>query len=136
MDALRFNTAIAKLIELNNHVTKLAATPREVAEPMVLMLAPLVPHVAEELWHRLGHTDTVTYIEFPVADPALLLDDTVEYPVQINGKVRARITVPNGYGISDVQFAALADANVIAAIGGAEPKKVIVVSGKMVSVVL
>ena len=94
MDALRFNTAIAKLIELNNHVTKLAATPREVAEPMVLMLAPLVPHVAEELWHRLGHDDTVTYTEFPVADPALLVDDTVEYPVQVNGKVRGRITVP------------------------------------------
>ena len=62
MDALRFNTAIAKLIELNNAVTKLDATPREVAEPMVLMAAPLVPHIAEELWRRLGHADTITYV--------------------------------------------------------------------------
>ena len=93
MDALRFNTAIAKLIELNNAVTKLDATPREVAEPMVLMLAPLVPHIAEELWRRLGHDDTITYVDFPVADPALLVDDTIEVPVQVNGKVRGHIDV-------------------------------------------
>ncbi len=80
MDALRFNTAIAKLIELNNAVTKLDATPREIAEPMVLMAAPLVPHVAEELWRRLGHADTITYVGFPEADPALLVDDMVEVP--------------------------------------------------------
>ena len=72
MNELRFNTAIAKLIELNNGVTKLDSTPREVAEPMVQMLAPLVPHLAEELWRRLGHDETITYVEFPVADPALL----------------------------------------------------------------
>jgi leucyl-tRNA synthetase len=136
MDALRFNTAIAKLIELNNHVTKLAATPREVAEPMVLMLAPLVPHVAEELWHRLGHPDTVTYTGFPIADPALLLDDTVEYPVQVNGKVRGHITVPVDADRDAVEQAALADPKVVAAIDGAVPKKVIVVPGKMVNVVV
>ena len=67
---------------------------REVAEPMVLMVAPLVPHIAEELWRKLGHDETVTYLDFPVADPAFLVDDTIELPVQINGKVRGRITVP------------------------------------------
>ncbi|MEX2628054.1 MAG: leucine--tRNA ligase, partial [Ilumatobacteraceae bacterium] len=93
MEALRFNTAIARLIELNNHVTKGGTLSREVAEPMVLMLAPLVPHVAEELWRRLGHDDTVTLERFPEPDPDLLVDDTVEYPVQVNGKVRGRVTV-------------------------------------------
>ena len=94
MEALRFNTAIAKLIELNNHLTKVGgAVAREVAEPLVLMLAPFAPHVAEELWRRLGHEGTITYVPFPVADPALLVDDTVEYPVQVNGKVRGHITV-------------------------------------------
>ena len=136
MAALRFNTAIAKLIELNNHVTKLDATPREVAEPMVLMLAPLVPHVAEELWCRLGHTDTVTYERFPAADPDLLVDDTVEYPVQVNGKVRGRITVHADADAATVEALALADHKVVAAIGGAAPKKVIVVPGRMVNVVV
>ncbi len=79
----------------NNHVTAKGATttPREVAEGLVLMVAPLAPHIAEELWHRLGHDDSVVYAPFPEADPALLVEDTVEIPVQVKGKVRAHITV-------------------------------------------
>ncbi len=136
MEALRFNTAIARLIELNNHVTKLDATPREVADTMVLMLGPLVPHVAEELWRRLGHTGTITHEAFPIADPAFLVDDTVEYPVQVNGKVRGRITVAADADPATVEAAALADDKVAAATGGAPPKKVIVVPGRMVNVVV
>ena len=136
MDALRFNTAIAKLIELNNHVTKLDATPREVAEPMVVMLAPLVPHVGEELWRMLGYDDTITYVQFPVADPALLVDDTIEVPVQVNGKVRGRITVAADADKSTLETAALADEKVIAAVDGATPKKVVVVPGRMVNIVV
>ena len=112
MEALRFNTAIAKLVELNNHVTKLDATPREIAEPIVLMVAPLVPHIAEELWRKLGHTDTVTYLDFPVADPALLVDDMIELPVQVNGKVRGRITVAADADAGAIEAAALADEKV------------------------
>ncbi len=95
MANLRFNTAIAKLTELNNHVTAkgAATTPREVAEPLALMVAPLAPHIAEELWHRLGHSDSVVYAPFPEADAALLVEDTVEIPVQVKGKVRAHLTV-------------------------------------------
>ena len=136
MDALRFNTAIAKLIELNNHVTKLSATPREVAEAMVLMVAPLAPHVGEELWHRLGHDDTVTYSRFPEADPALLVDETVEVPVQINGKVRSRVVVAGDADAATIEAAALADDKVVAALGGGVAKKVIVVPGRMVNVVV
>ena len=136
MEALRFNTAIAKLVELNNHVTKLEATPREIAEPIVLMVAPLVPHVAEELWRKLGHTETVTYLDFPVADPALLVDDVIELPVQVNGKVRARITVAADAGAGAIEAAALSDEKVTAALGGATPKKVIVVPGRMVNLVV
>ena len=136
MDALRFNTAIAKLIELNNAVTKLDATPREVAEPMVIMLAPLVPHIAEELWRKLGHTDTITYVAFPVADPALLVDDTIEVPVQINGKVRGRIDVAADADAATIEATALADDKIAAIVDGAAPKKVIVVPGRMVNIVL
>jgi leucyl-tRNA synthetase len=136
MNALRFNTAIAKLIELNNAVTKLDATPREVAEPMVIMLAPLVPHIAEELWRLLGHDDTITYVSFPTADPALLVDDTVEVPVQINGKVRGRIDVATDADAATIEATALADDKIAAIIDGATPKKVIVVPGRMVNIVL
>src|SRR6476660_7578095 len=96
MATLGFNTAIAKLITLNNrltHVAQESGAPREVVEPLVLMLAPLAPHAAEELWSRLGHAETLTYEDFPVADPTWLVVDTLEYPVQVNGKVRGRVVV-------------------------------------------
>jgi leucyl-tRNA synthetase len=136
IEGLRHNTAIAKLIELNNHLTKTGVTPREVAEPLVLMLSPFAPHIGEELWRRLGHDDTVAYVPFPEADPALLVDETVEYPVQVNGKLRGHITVPVDAPADDVEAAALAEPRVAAAVGEATPKKVIVVPGRMVNVVV
>ncbi|MEM8925394.1 MAG: leucine--tRNA ligase [Actinomycetota bacterium] len=135
MDGLRFNTAIAKITELNNELTKAEGpTPREVAEPLTLMLAPLVPHIAEELWSLLGHETSVVYAPFPVADEALLVDENVEIPVQVKGKVRARITVPADVADDDLQAVALADPAIAALLEG-EPRKVIVVSGKLVNVV-
>jgi len=135
LDNLRFNTAIAKLIEFNNHLTKLGGCPADMAEPLVKMLAPLAPHVAEELWQKLGHADSVTYEPFPVANPALLVADTVEYPVQINGKVRSRVTVAAGAETDTVQAVALADEKVQAALAGGVPKKIIVIPGRMVNIV-
>jgi len=137
VEGLRFNTAIAKLIELNNHLTKLAGpVPREVAEPLVQMVAPFAPHIGEEMWARLGHDGGITYVAFPVADPALLVDDTVEYPVQVNGKVRGKVTVAADADAATVEAAALAEARVAASLGGATPKKVIVVPGRMVNIVV
>ncbi|WP_030488954.1 leucine--tRNA ligase [Micromonospora chokoriensis] len=133
MDGIRFNTAIAKLIQLTNGLTGLSATPREVAEPLVLMVAPFAPHLAEELWRKLGHDTSLTYADFPTADAALLVADTVTYPVQVNGKVRGRIEVPADASEETVRAAAL-DA-VAATLAGKEPRKVIVVKGRMVSVV-
>jgi leucyl-tRNA synthetase len=133
MDGIRFNTAIAKLIELTNGLTRLAGTPREVAEPLVLMLAPFAPHIAEELWQRLGHDGSLTYTSFPVADPALLVAETVTYPVQINGKVRGRIEIAADAPEETVRQAALAA--VAEQLAGKEPRKVIVIPGRMVSVV-
>jgi leucyl-tRNA synthetase len=103
---------------------------------MVLMAAPLVPHMAEELWRKLGQTGTLTYLDFPVADPKFLVDDTIEYPVQVNGKVRSRVTVATDADAATVEAAALADDKVIGAIGGKPTKKVIVVPGRMVNVVI
>jgi leucyl-tRNA synthetase len=135
LDNLRFNTAIAKLIELNNHLTKLGGCPASMADALVIMLAPFAPHVAEELWSRLGHGESLTYAAFPVADPALLVDATIEVPVQVNGKVRGRITVAADAGQAALEAAALADPKIAAALDGATPKKVIVVPGRMVNIV-
>ncbi len=136
MDALRFNTAIAKLIEFNNVVTKLPGTPRIVAESMVLMAAPLVPHVAEQLWRSLGHVESLTFVNFPAADDRYLVDDTFEYPIQVNGKVRGRIVVSIDADIATVEAAALSDERVLASLAGAIPKKVIVISNRMVNIVI
>jgi len=135
MEGLRFNTAIAKLIELTNRVTVIGGdgTPREVAEPLVLMVAPFAPHIAEELWQRLGHDGSLAYADFPVADPALLVTETVTYPVQVNGKVRGRVEVPADAPEDAVRQAALA---AVADHVTGEPRKVIVVPGRMVSVVV
>lgn len=133
MEAIRFNTAIAKLIELTNGLTRLPETPREVAEPLVLMVAPFAPHVAEELWRRLGHDTSLTYADFPTADPALLVAETVTYPVQINGKVRGRVEVPADASEETVRAAALEA--VASSLAGKTPRKVIVIKGRMVSVV-
>ena len=135
--ALRFNTAIAKLIELTNHVTAVAAgqpLPRAVIEPLVLMLAPVAPHIAEELWQRLGHHTTLAYEPFPVADPTLLAVATVTLAVQVNGKVRARVEVPVDADEAAVRTAALAAVD--DDLGGRTPRKVIVVPGRIVSVVV
>ncbi len=134
--ALHYNTAAAKLIELNNHLTK-AGTPvvRPVAEALVQMMAPLTPHIAEELWAKLGHPQSLAHGPFPVADERYLVAETVEYPIQVNGKVRSRITVAAGAATPDVEAAALADEKIVELLGGKAPRKVIVVPGRLVNVV-
>jgi leucyl-tRNA synthetase len=134
-DALRFNTAIARLIEFNNALTKLTNVPREAAEALVVMTAPVAPHIAEELWARLGHAESLTYVEFPTADPALLVDETVTCVVQVQGKVRDRLEVPAGIGEEDLQAQALATDKIRAALTGKVVRKVIVRPPNLVNIV-
>ncbi|MGW3557717.1 leucine--tRNA ligase [Streptomyces sp. NPDC000963] len=136
MAAMRFNTAIAKITELNNHLTKSGgALSRTVAEQLVLLVAPLAPHIAEELWRRLGHTESVVHQDFPVADPAYVVDETVTCVVQIKGKVKARLEVSPSITDAELETLALADPHVVAALGGAEIRKVIVRAPKLVNIV-
>ncbi|MGB9306155.1 MAG: leucine--tRNA ligase [Mycobacterium sp.] len=136
--ALRNNTAAAKLIEYTNHLTKQHrdGVPRAAVEPLVLMLAPLAPHLAEELWSRLGHSTSLAHGPFPEADTAYLVADTVEYPVQVNGKVRGRIVVAADADKEALEAAALADEKVQGFLAGATPRKVIVVAGRLVNLVV
>ncbi|MFH8435988.1 leucine--tRNA ligase [Streptomyces sp. NPDC018007] len=136
MAGMRFNTAIAKVTELNNHLTKAGGPlPRSVAERLVLLVAPLAPHIAEELWRRLGHTESVVHQDFPVADPAYVVDETVTCVVQVKGKVRARLEISPSITDEELEALALADEAVVAALGGAGIRKVIVRAPKLVNIV-
>ena len=139
MDGLRFNTAIARITELANHLTQAfpgGGVPRAAAEALVLMLAPLAPHLAEELWSRLGHNRSLAWEGFPAAEPALLVDATIDVPVQVNGKVRAVVPVPSNADQAAMERAARADAKVAAHLAGKVVRKVVVVPGRLVSFVV
>ena len=135
MSAMRINTAIARLIVLNNHLTGLERTPREAVEPLLLMLAPIAPHISEELWRRLGHEQSLTYEPFPVADPELLVEDTVTCVVQVAGKLRDKLEVPVSIDEAELERLALATAGVKRALGDREVRKVIVRAPRLVNVV-
>jgi leucyl-tRNA synthetase len=140
MAALKFNTAIARLFELNNRlthvVTETGESPREVVEPLVLMLAPLTPHVAEELWERLGHGASLAFESFPEPDPDQLVVDSIEIGVQVNGKTRARVSVPADASDADVEAAARAEPRVSTLLADTTVRKVVVVTGRLVNFVL
>ena len=135
---LRDNTVAAKLIEYVNYLTKTYpnGAPRAAVEPLVQMVSPLAPHIAEELWSVLGHTETITFEPFPEFDEQWLTDDTVEVPVQINGKVKARIDVAADASKDDLEAAALADERVAALVAGKNVVKVIAIPGRMVNLVV
>ncbi|MEO6700487.1 MAG: class I tRNA ligase family protein, partial [Jatrophihabitantaceae bacterium] len=138
-ESLRFNTSIARITELNNTITQLypaGGAPRLVAESMVLMLAPLAPHIAEELWSRLGHQQSLAWAQFPVVDEALLVDDTIEVPVQVNGKVRSVISVAADADPATMEAAARADEKVQAALADRDAKRVIAVPGRLINFVV
>ena len=135
---LRDNTVAAKLIEYVNYLTKTypSGAPRAAVEPLVQMVSPLAPHIAEELWSVLGHSETITFEPFPEFDEQWLVDDTVEVPVQINGKVKARIDVATDASKDDLEAAALADERVSDLVAGKNVVKVIAIPGRMVNLVV
>jgi leucyl-tRNA synthetase len=142
IERMAFNTAIAAMMEFVNEATPAggaAGAPvldPEQARRFTLLLAPFAPHVAEEVWGKLGHAASIAHAPWPAHDPALLRDDTVELPIQIQGKVRARITVPAGADDKSVEAAALADPKIVELLAGKTPKKIILVPGKLVNLVI
>jgi leucyl-tRNA synthetase len=134
-EGLRFNTAIAKMIELNNALTKLDAVPREAAEALVQMVAPVAPHLGEELWARLGHDQSLAFAPFPQADPAWLVQESVTCVVQIKGKVRDRIEVAADVDDDTLRTLALGTDRIRELLGGRELRTVIVRAPKLVNIV-
>jgi leucyl-tRNA synthetase len=136
LDAMSFNTAIARMMEFTNFFMKTDARPRAAMEKLVLLLAPFAPHVAEELWQALGHKTTLAYEPWPTFDEAAIKEDTVEIPIQINGKLRGKILVPTEIDKAALEVAALADAKVMELLAGKTVLKTIVVPGRMVNFVV
>jgi len=137
--ALRFNIAIARLQELVSHVARVSAAagalPREIAEPLVLMVAPLAPHIAEELWARLGHRESLAYVSFPQADPELAAEPTVVIPVQVNGRTRLRIEVPADAGEEQIARLLTGHPELAGYVGDATVDRLVIVPGRIVNVV-
>lgn len=136
IESLRFNTAISQMMIFVNEATKLVQRPRSIMENFVLLLAPFAPHIAEELWQRLGHSDSLTYEPWPGFDPMKVIDDTVEVVLQINGKVRSRVQVPLNTSEKELENLALKDENIRRHMDGKRIAKTIIVKNKLVNLVL
>jgi leucyl-tRNA synthetase len=136
IERMAFNTAIAKMMEFTNYFLKCDVRPRSAMERLVLLLSPFAPHLAEELWQVLGHSGTLAYELWPTYDESLLQEDSLEIPVQINGKLRNTIRVPVGASKEAQQQAAEADARIAELLAGKSIVKTVVVPGRMVNFVV
>ena len=134
IEHLRFNTAISQMMVFTNEMTKLNQRPRSVIEPFVLLLSPFAPHIAEELWSRLGHQPSISQQSWPHFDPALTVSDRLTIPVQVNGKLRGRIEV--GVDAGREQVEALARHEAQEWLQGQEPKKIVYVEKKLINFVV
>ena len=125
LEALRFNTAIAQMMVLTNELTKLERRPRALIEPFVLILSPFAPHLGEELWRRLGHAESLAYEPWPRWDPSLVVEERVTVAVQVNGKLRATLSLQRDAAQQQVEAAAMEDERVRRHLDGGPVRKVI-----------
>ena len=136
IDHLRFNTAIAKLMEMANALTPLEARPRRAIEAFVLLLSPFAPHIAEEMWRVLGHEASLAYAEWPSFDPALAADQLREYAIQVNGKLRRRMVADAALDAAALARTAKADAKVAQLLEGKTILREIAIEGRLVNFVV
>ncbi len=135
IETFGFNTAISAMMIFVNHLARRQVRPRSVIEPFLLILAPFAPHIAEELWQRLGHHESLAYEPWPPYDPELAKDKMLELAVQVNGKIRDRIIVPADAGEKQIETEALISTRVRDALQGRPPKKIIVAKPRIVSII-
>jgi leucyl-tRNA synthetase len=131
-----FNTAISQMMIFINHLSKQAIRPKTVVENFVLILAPFAPHIAEELWERLGHTESLAYEPWPQYDSRLIKEKEIELAVQVNGKIKDRIIVAAEADEDQIKQKALGCEKVIAAMASKKPKKIIVIKSRLVNIVV
>jgi len=136
IESLSFNTAIARMMEFVNFFTKETVRPRKAMEALVLLLAPYAPHMSEELWQALGHTGSLAYQSWPTFDESLTLASEIEVPLQINGKLRAKIVVAADCTAEQLEATARGYEKLSDLLGGKQIFKAIVVPGRMVNFVV
>ncbi len=134
-EGLRFNTAISQMMIFINEAYKSTVLPKDYMEGFVKLLSPVCPHIAEELWEKLGHHDTISYQAWPAYDEAKLVDDEVEIVIQINGKVKTKVMVPTDVSKEALEGIAMDDDRIKEQIEGKTIRKVITVPGKLVNIV-
>jgi leucyl-tRNA synthetase len=135
IETFNFNTAISSMMIFVNHLSKQDERPKSVVEKFVLILAPFSPHIAEDLWQRLGHKESLAYESWPGYDPELIKEKEIELAVQVNGKIKDRIIVAADADEKQIESEALISSNVQAAMGGKPAKKIIVVKPRIVSII-
>ncbi|ATA68334.1 leucine--tRNA ligase [Capnocytophaga cynodegmi] len=131
-----FNTSVSAFMIAVNELQKIKCNKRAILEPMAVLISPYAPHIAEELWEVLGHNESISRVPFPTFEEKYLVESTKEYPVSFNGKVRFKIELPLDMPNEEVEKIILADERTQAQLGGSPPKKIIVVKGKIVNVVV
>ncbi|HOK96434.1 MAG TPA: leucine--tRNA ligase [Anaerohalosphaeraceae bacterium] len=136
IDGFAFNTAISQMMIFVNHLSRQEVRPKKIVEQFVLILSPFAPHIAEELWQRLGHTQTLAYEPWPAFDANLAKEKEIEMAVQVLGKIKDKIVVPADAGDDQIEQAALASEKVKTAMAGKLPKKIIVIKPRLVNIVV
>jgi len=131
-----FNTSVSAFMICVNELATLKCTKRDILEPLLILLAPFAPHISEELWHTLGHTNSICDAKFPLCNEAHLVETSVKYPISFNGKVRFILELPADMSKEEVEKTALANEQTTKFLEGKQPKKVIVVPGKIVNIVI
>ncbi|MDD5326346.1 MAG: leucine--tRNA ligase [Phycisphaerae bacterium] len=136
IECFGFNTAISQMMIFVNHLSKQEIRPKAAIEKFIMVLAPFAPHIAEELWERLGHTDTLAYQPWPEYDKELIKEREIELAIQVNGKIKDKIVVAADADEEQIKQKALACENVKKALGGKEPRKIIIIKSRLVNIVV
>ena len=130
-----FNTCVSAFMIALNELYETNCNKREILEPMVILLSPFAPHISEELWSKLGHTQSVSTVEFPEYIAEYTIEDSFEYPVSFNGKLRYKLTLPASLTAAEIEAAARENENTAKYLAGASIKKIIVVPKKIINIV-
>ncbi|MBA5629256.1 leucine--tRNA ligase [Moheibacter lacus] len=130
-----FNTSVSNFMIAVNELTKMNSNKRAVLEPLAVLISPYAPHIAEEIWEKLGHKESITFAEFPEFDAKWLVEDAKEYPVSFNGKMRFKLELPMDLSKDQIQEAVMADERTIKQLEGRTPKNIIIVPGKIINIV-
>ena len=136
IERLSFNTCVSTFMICINELTALKCSNKTVLEPILIMLSPFAPHFCEELWQQLGHQKSIEFEPFPVFDPSKVEETTKEYPVSFNGKMRFTIKLSLEMGVEEIKQAVMKEQRTLDQIQGSRPKKIIVVPGKIINIVI